>query len=54
MVDCLGRIRRYGLVGGGVSLGVDFKVSKVHTRPKMEMDSLSEAVSKPPLNASFI
>jgi hypothetical protein len=28
--NCLGRIRRRGLVGGGVSLGVDFRVSKLH------------------------
>jgi hypothetical protein len=26
--DCLGRIRRCGLVGGGVSLGTGFEVSK--------------------------
>lgn len=26
----LGRIRRYGLVGRGMSLGVGFKVSKAH------------------------
>ena len=27
------RIRRYGLVGGSVSLQVGFKVSKAHARP---------------------
>ena len=30
----LGRIRRYGLVGGGVSLEVDSEVSKVHSIPR--------------------
>ena len=29
--NCLGRTRRRGLVGGGVSLGVDFEVSEAHT-----------------------
>jgi hypothetical protein len=29
----LGRIRTCGLVGGGVSLGEGFKVSKAHTIP---------------------
>ena len=28
--NCLERIRRRGLVGGGESLGVGFEVSKVH------------------------
>ena len=28
MFVCMGRIRRYGLVGGSVSLGMDFEVSK--------------------------
>jgi hypothetical protein len=27
--NCVERIRRCGLVGGGVSLGVDFEVSKI-------------------------
>lgn len=31
-MDCLGRIRSYGPVGGGVSLGVAFEVSKAHAR----------------------
>ena len=29
-LNCLGRIRRRGLVGGGVSMGVNFEVSKAH------------------------
>jgi hypothetical protein len=33
MWNCLGRIMRYGLVGGGVSLGVGFEVSKSHIIP---------------------
>jgi len=31
----LRRIRRYGLVGGGVSLEVGFEISKAHTRPTL-------------------
>ena len=31
----LGRVRRYGLAGGGVSLRVGFEVSKAHTRPSL-------------------
>jgi hypothetical protein len=34
-VDCLGKIRRYGL-GGGVH-GVGFEVSKVHTRSSVSV-----------------
>ena len=33
----LGRIRRRGLVGGGVSLGVGFEVSKVQVRPNLAL-----------------
>jgi hypothetical protein len=36
-VDYLGRIRRYGIVEGGVSLGVGFEVSKVHIRPSLAL-----------------
>ena len=31
----LGRVRRYALAGGGVSLRVGFEVSKAHTRPSL-------------------
>lgn len=31
LVDYLGRIRRYDLVGGSVSLGLSFEVSKAHS-----------------------
>jgi hypothetical protein len=30
----ISRIRRCGLVGGGVSLGLGFEVSKAHARPR--------------------
>ena len=33
MINCLGRIRKCGLVGVSVSLGLDFVVLKVHTIP---------------------
>lgn len=33
LVDYLGRIRGCGLVGGDVSLGVSFEISKAHTIP---------------------
>jgi hypothetical protein len=39
--NCLGRIRRYGLVGVGVaywmSLRMDFKVSKAQARPSVSV-----------------
>jgi hypothetical protein len=31
------RIRRCGLVGGGVSLGVELEVSKVHVHPSVSL-----------------
>lgn len=31
LVDCLGRMRRCGLVGGGMPQGVDFEVSKAQS-----------------------
>ena len=33
----LGRIRRYGLVEEGMSLGVGFEILKVHTSPPLPL-----------------
>jgi hypothetical protein len=38
----LGRIKRHGLVGGGVSLEVGFEILKTHIRPSL-------AFSLPPI-----
>ena len=56
LVACLGRIRRGGLVGGGMSLDMDFggEGGGVHTMSIMKMDSLSEIVSKPPINCILL
>lgn len=35
LVEALGRFRKCGLVGGDMSLGVGFEVSKVHARPSL-------------------
>lgn len=47
LVNDLGRIKRYGLVRGGVALAVDFEVSKTHAMlPTMtEMNQSSETGS---------
>lgn len=46
--NCLGRIRRDGLVGGGMTLGVSFEVSKDHARL-----SFSSSPTLPPLPSSL-
>ena len=53
---CLGSIRRGGLVAGGMSLDMDFggEGGGVHTMSIMKMDSLSEIVSKPPINCILL
>lgn len=35
MVNSLGRIRKYDLLGGGVLLGMGFDVSRPHPRPSL-------------------
>jgi hypothetical protein len=39
--NCLGRIRRRGLVGGGVSLGMGFEVLKAHAISSELSDTLA-------------
>jgi hypothetical protein len=38
--SCLRKIRRFGLVGLSVSLGVDFEVSEAHARPRFSLSLL--------------
>jgi hypothetical protein len=35
--EYFGNIRRYGLVGGGITMGVGFEVSKAHIRPTVPL-----------------
>jgi hypothetical protein len=35
--DCEKRVRRCGLAGGGLSLGLSFEVSKAHARPRVSL-----------------
>ena len=35
------RIRRCGLVGGSMSLGVDFEVSKAHAKPRLSLSVIT-------------
>ena len=37
LVGLLEKTTGYGLVGGGVSLGVDFEASKAHTIPSLRL-----------------
>lgn len=37
LINCLKRIKKCGLVGGSLSLGVGFKVSKAHSRPSSSL-----------------
>lgn len=47
LVLCSGRIRRYGLVGGTMSLWVDFEVSKGHFSPILSLTSAYRSGCKP-------
>lgn len=37
LVECLGKIRKCGFLGGVVSLSADSEVSKAHTKPSLSL-----------------
>jgi hypothetical protein len=39
LVDYVGRIKRHGLVGKGISQLVGFEVSKTHARPSVSLSA---------------
>lgn len=49
--NCLGRIRRCDLVGGSVSLGAHFEVSKDHAR-RSQCTTLFPACGRPELSVT--